>query len=165
MALVAFAYASTLLSSKKEAKSDLYKKVAARYSINHKTLRAIAKRESSERDLVINVNSWLFKGSYAFSSKLSAALFMDLLLDTTGQNYDVGRCQINSYWQDVLEIDSNELLHASLNVDVAAFIYKGNVERCSGNAICALSMYNTGKKNSKIGRAYALSVLKIRSKL
>ena len=51
------------------------------------------------------------------------------------------------------------------NIEIAARIYKYNLRQCGNNIICALSMYNTGYKNSTIGRKYAQKVLRKRKEM
>jgi soluble lytic murein transglycosylase-like protein len=90
---------------------------------------------------------------------------MDYVLDPTFANYDIGVCQINKLWLKKMGLDNEDLLDRETNINVAAKIYLNNVRRCKNNIYCALSLYNTGKKNSKIGKKYANKVLKARKKL
>jgi len=90
---------------------------------------------------------------------------MDNFLERKNLNYDIGLCQINSWWLSRLNLKNEDLLDYRLNIFVAAKIYNDNVKLCNGDIYCALSMYNTGKKNSSIGIKYAKKVLAIRQKI
>jgi len=136
-----------------------------KYNVNHKTLFAICKVESNHNENVVNVNKSIFniqKGPHYFSSAFEANLYMDYVLDPLLLNYDIGICQINKIHLKRLKLDNEDLLDRELNIDIAARIYKYNLKKCNNKIICALSMYNTGHKNSKIGRRYARKVLKVR---
>lgn len=136
--------------------------------INYKTLMAICKKESGLTNYVVNVNKSILdiqKGPHYFDTYIGANLYMDLVLDPLLLNYDVGICQINKIHLDKYDIDNEDLLDEDKNIEIASKIYNWNVRRCNGNIYCALSLYNTGKKNSSIGRTYAKKVLKIRKKM
>ncbi len=90
---------------------------------------------------------------------------MDYVLDPLFLNYDIGICQINKVHLKRLKLDNEELLDRELNIDIAAKIYKYNLGKCNDEIICALSMYNTGYKNSTVGKKYAKKVLKVRRRL
>ena len=129
---------------------------------------AICKKESNFNPYVINVNKSLFdiqKGPHSFTNWISANAYMDLVLDPLFLNYDIGICQINKLHLDRLGLDNEELLNEETNIEVAAKIYKWNLKSCNGNTMCALSMYNTGYKNSSIGKRYAKKVLKNRKEM
>ncbi len=149
----------------------LYQKfynIAEQNNINHKTLIAICKKESNLKPYVINVNKSLFniqRGPHSFDSWFAANAYMDFVLDPLFLNYDIGMCQINKIHLDRLDLDNEDLLDEDTNIEAAAKIYKWNVKQCRGEIICALSMYNTGYKNSTIGRVYANKVLRIRKQL
>lgn len=139
-----------------------------KYNVNHKTLYAICKLESNHNENVINVNKSILniqKGPHYFSSAFKANLYMDYILDPMLLNYDIGICQINKQHLDRLDLDNEELLDRELNIDIAAKIYKYNLGKCNNKIECALSMYNTGYKNSTIGRRYAKKVLRIRENI
>jgi len=139
-----------------------------KYNINHKTLKAICKKESGLKPYVVNVNKSIFDiqiGGHYFDTWLGANTYMDLVLDPLGLNYDIGLCQINKIHLDRFDLDNEDLLDEETNIDIAARIYKWNVKACNGNLKCALSMYNTGKKNSSIGMKYANKVIKIRKQM
>lgn len=140
---------------------SLYKKISSKYKIDYKILHAICFTESSEDPFVINVNSkGKLKGTHRFKNKHSANSFIRKNLHTSNINYDIGFCQINSWWLLRLNITSYSLLNKEYNLNVAAKIFKDNLIRCKNNVLCALSIYNTGRKNSKIGKKYTALVLK-----
>jgi len=139
--------------------------ISKKYHINPRTMKAICKHESNYNSYTINVNKSIFniqKGTHYFNSWISANLYMDTVLDPLGLNYDIGICQINKEHLNQYNLDNEDLLNDDINIDIATRIYKWCVKSCKGNIICALSMYNTGKKHSIIGKKYAYKVLKIR---
>lgn len=150
------------------AQKNYFKITAQKYNINYKTLTAIASVESHHKSNVVNVNESIFniqRGPHYFDSWLTANLYMDYVLDPLGLNYDVGICQINKIHFKRFGLDNEDLLDDETNIDIAAKIYKWNVRKCNGRIKCALSMYNTGKGNSKKGLEYANKVLRVRLKM
>ncbi len=148
--------------------NEIFIEKGKKYNVNHKTLYAICKVESNHNENVINVNKSIFniqKGPHYFNSAFKANLYMDYVLDPLLLNYDIGICQINKMHLKRLKLDNEELLDRELNIDIAAKIYSYNLKRCNNKIICALSMYNTGRKESTIGRRYAKKVLKARAML
>mgnify|MGYP003868684097 CR=1 FL=1 len=128
------------------------------HNVDSKTLKAICKLESGHNAYVINVNKSIFdiqRGAHWFDTWIGANLYMDTILDPLGLNYDIGICQINTQHLDRLQLDNEDLLDAQKNIEIAAKIYRYNLTQCDGNRRCALSMYNTGYKNSTIGMKYA----------
>ena len=141
---------------------------AEKYNINKDTLRAIAEVESNNESNVINVNASIFniqKGPHYFSNWFFANLYMDTILDPLFLSYDVGVCQINTQHLEKNGLDNEDLLDDEINIELAAKILRYNLNLCRGNYICALSLYNTGKKNSAKGIKYAHKVLMMRKKL
>ncbi len=139
-----------------------------KYNINYKTLHAICKKESSLNVNVVNVNKSILdiqRGPHYFTSAFKANLYMDFVLDPLLLNYDVGICQINKQHLDRLKLDNEDLLDRETNIEIAAKIYRYNLKICRGDIMCALSMYNTGTRNSKRGRTYARKVIAIRDNL
>lgn len=142
--------------------SGLYKNYGYKYDINYKTLHAICFTESSGKKYEINVNNGPYKGTYNFKFKYKALSFMNKL---KRYNYDTGLCQINNQWLKKFHLNKAALLNKYINIDIAAKIYKENIKTCHDNLFCALSLYNTGHKYSRIGYAYARRVIKNREKL
>ena len=150
---------------------SLYQKfydIANEHNINHKTLIAICKKESNLKPYVVNVNKSLFniqRGGHYFDTAFGANMYMDFILDPLFLNYDIGMCQINKIHLDRFDLDNEDLLDEDTNIEIAAKIYKWNVKACNGDIRCALSMYNTGYKNSTIGKVYASKVLRKRKEM
>lgn len=150
---------------------SLYQKfydIAQEHNINHKTLIAICKKESNLKPYVVNVNKSIFdiqRGPHAFDTAFGANMYMDFVLDPLFLNYDIGMCQINKIHLDRFNLDNEDLLDEETNIEIAAKIYKWNVKACNGDIRCALSMYNTGHKNSTIGNIYASKVLRKRKEM
>ena len=147
---------------------ERFKAIASDNNVNHKTLMAICSKESGLKPYVVNVNKSLFniqKGPHYFDTYIGANTYMDFILDPLMLNYDIGICQINKIHLGRLELDNEDLLDEETNINVAAKTYKWNLNQCSGDIMCALSMYNTGYKNSSIGKSYARSVLEKRKNM
>jgi len=158
---------SVMLLSTGCSQKDYFLQAGKKYGVNHRTLRAIAHHESGNKNNVVNVNRSIFnvqQGPHYFDNWFTANLYMDTVLDPLFLNYDIGICQINKMYLDKNNLDNEDLLDPEINIDMAAKIYKYNVRACKGNLRCALSMYNTGHKRSKIGFRYADKVIKIRKK-
>ncbi|MEA3352603.1 MAG: transglycosylase SLT domain-containing protein [Campylobacterota bacterium] len=144
---------------------SLYQKfndIARQNNVNHKILMAICKKESNLKPYVINVNKSIFniqKGPHSFDTWIGANSYMDFVLDPMLLNYDIGICQINTVHLTRFDLDNEDLLDTETNIQIAAKIYNWNLRQCKGDIVCALSMYNTGYKNSTIGKRYAKKVL------
>jgi len=141
---------------------------AKNHNLNHHILRAIAEVESKNSSNVINVNESIFniqQGSHYFDNWFTANLYMDTILDPLFLSYDVGVCQINVQHFERNGLDNEDLLDDEINIELAAKILRHNLNLCSGDYICALSIYNTGQKSSTKGLRYANKVLRARKKL
>ena len=141
---------------------------AQRHNLNQHTLRAIAEVESKNESNVINVNESIFniqQGSHYFDNWFTANLYMDTILDPLFLSYDVGVCQINTQHLDRNNLDNEDLLDDEINIELAAKILRHNLNLCGGDYMCALSMYNTGKKDSSRGKRYANKVMRARNRL
>lgn len=148
--------------------TNYFVEVGKKHNINYKTLRAIAEVESGNRPYTVNVNKSIFniqQGGHYFDSSIAANMYMDMVLDPLGLNYDIGLCQVNSSHLDRFDLDNEDLLDEETNIDIATRIYKWNLKQCDWKIVCALSMYNTGKKNSTVGKKYAKKVLDARKRL
>ncbi|NOQ32201.1 MAG: transglycosylase SLT domain-containing protein [Helicobacteraceae bacterium] len=169
MNIVRFIVALSLLLLFSGCSHKNYFKISAKkHNVNYKTLTAIASVESNHKSNVVNVNKSIFdiqRGPHYFDNWFTANLYMDMVLDPLGLNYDVGICQINKIHFDRFNLDNEDLLDDEINIDAAARIYRWNVTKCKGQIVCALSMYNTGKGNSKTGKKYANKVLRARKRL
>lgn len=150
------------------SQTDYFKVSANKHNLDYQILAAIASVESNYKSNAINVNESLFdvqRGAHYFDNWFTANLYMDTVLDPLGLNYDVGLCQINKIHFDRFDLDNEDLLEDETNIEIAARIYKWNLNKCRGNIRCALSMYNTGKANSKRGMRYADKVLRKKYKI
>jgi len=139
-----------------------------RHELDQHTLMAIAEVESGNESNVINVNESLFniqKGPHYFDNWFTANLYMDTILDPLFLSYDVGICQINIQHLERNGLDNEDLLDDEINIELAAKILRHNLNLCKGDYNCALSMYNTGEKNSAKGRRYTKKVLRARKRL
>jgi len=159
-----------IFSINSEAKDnylEIYKEKAKLYKIDYKTLRAIAEVESDNIPYVINVNKKekKYEGSHVFKTVKEADEYMDKVLEKNKLNYDIGICQINSWWLKRLKLKNEDLLNPTKNIEISARILKHNLYICNNNLECALSVYNTGKKDSKVGNLYAKKVLKARKRI
>jgi hypothetical protein len=144
---------------------ETFEQIGKENSVDHMTLMAICKQESNLKEYVVNVNKSIFniqKGGHYFDTWIGANSYMDFVLDPLFLNYDIGMCQINKIHLERFDLDNEDLLDKETNIEIAAKIFKWNLKACRGNVRCALSMYNTGYKNSSIGKAYAKKVLKKR---
>jgi soluble lytic murein transglycosylase-like protein len=165
--LLLFSITILMSACSQKSISQIFIEKGKKYNVNFKTLYAICKHESNHKSNVVNVNRSIFnvqRGSHYFSSAFKANLYMDYVLDPLLLNYDIGICQINKVHLKRLDLDNEDLLDREINIDTAAKIYKYNLRKCRNEIICALSMYNTGRKNSTIGKRYAKKVLRIRKK-
>lgn len=141
--------------------------IAKKERVDPLIIKSICYMESGLKPLAINVNSSLFniqQGAHFFDTSIGANIYMDTVLDPLGLNYDIGLCQINKQHLNKFEIDNEDLLDSEINIEIASKIHYLNMKACKQNLICALSLYNTGKKNSIQGLAYAKKVLNIKKK-
>lgn len=155
--------------------NEIFEQTSRDIGVNKQTIKAICYHESGHNPYAINVNKSFFniqKGSHFFENSITANLYMDLVLDPLGLNYDVGICQINKIHLDRYKVDNEDLLNPQINIKIAAKIYKWNVQYCKKNGYkevrkCALSMYNTGYPHtkSKIGNVYANKVINLMKRI
>jgi len=155
-----FAHSHKIHNYSKTSNLSLYKSQSAKHNVNYKTVHAICFTESSESPYVIHVNEGKYSGPHRFKTSRSALNYINRKLQYS--NYDTGICQINSWWLNRLNITPSHLLDKKYNIGLAAKIYSDNLKRCKNEIYCALSIYNTGKKKSSIGKKYAHKVLKNR---
>lgn len=164
---------NTIVINDEESKIEkIFAKKAEALNVSSDTLKAICNVESKNNPYAVNVNQTKdakasLVGSHSFQIEEEADLFMNVLLDPKKLNYDIGYCQINSQHLKANNLENVDLLDVEKNIDMAAKIFKENVEYCEMRGIkptlnCALSMYNTGKSHnkSKVGAAYAQKVIK-----
>lgn len=164
--LIIFAFFITGCANKEL--NEIFIEKAEKEKIDYKMLMSICKHESGFKEYAINVNKSIFnlqQGPHFFSSKFSANVYMDYILEPMFLSYDVGICQINNQHLKKHNLSNEDLLNKEENITIAAKIYKQNLISCKGNEKCALSMYNTGKKESTIGKKYAENVLSLKRKM
>lgn len=150
------------------SKINHFENLSKKENIDTKLIEAICYVESKHTNNVVNVNSSVFniqKGSHYFDSFITANMYMDLVLDPMLLNYDIGICQVNKLHLKKYNLDNEDLLDEETNISIALKILKWNLKKCNFNKVCALSMYNTGYKNSTIGKQYAKRVLTYYDKL
>ena len=123
-------------------------------AIDPVTMAAIIKQESGGRPWVINNNST--KKSSFFDSMAEAVGAARAAIDN-GESIDMGLAQINSKNLKNLGIAVDQIFDPCTNIAAGAKILEYGFKE-TGSLQGALSMYNTGKVNSKIGSEYAKKV-------
>ena len=118
------------------------------------TMAAIVKQESGGRPWVINNNST--KKSSFFDSMAEAVAAARAAIDN-GESIDMGLAQINSKNLKNLGLTVEQVFDPCTNIAAGAKILAYGFKE-TGSLPAALSMYNTGKANSKIGDQYAQKV-------
>ncbi len=144
---------------------DLVVNTAMKEKVDPLIIKSICYMESGLKPYAINVNASILniqKGPHFFNSASAANIYMDTVLDPMGLNYDIGICQINKQHLKKFNLDNEDLLDIETNVSVASKIHYQNMIACKQDITCALSLYNTGKKNSIQGFEYAKKVVNIR---
>lgn len=120
------------------------------------TMSAIIKQESGGRPWVINDNNG--RRSYRLNSKAEAVLKATELI-SAGHSIDMGLAQINSKNLGWLNLSVEQVFNPCTNIAAGARVLRDGYMR-TGSLMQALSMYNTGRANSSIGRRYAESVFR-----
>jgi type IV secretion system protein VirB1 len=118
------------------------------------TMAAVVKQESGGQPWVVNNNTT--KKSTAFASK-PAAVAAAMAAIGRGENIDMGLAQINSKNLSALGLSVEQVFDPCTNITAGASILAAGYGR-TGSLGSALSMYNTGRSDSKIGAAYAQNV-------
>ena len=118
------------------------------------TMAAIIKQESGGKPWVINNNST--KKSSFFDSMAEAVAAARAAIDN-GESIDMGLAQINNKNLKNLGIAVDQIFDPCTNIAAGAKILEYGFKE-TGSLQGALSMYNTGKVNSKIGSEYAKKV-------
>jgi type IV secretion system protein VirB1 len=120
------------------------------------TMSAIVKQESGGQLWVINDNNG--KRSYRLGSKAEAVLKATELI-SAGHSIDMGLAQINSKNLGWLGLSVEQVFEPCENIASGAKVLENGYKK-TGSLPQALSMYNTGRANSEIGRRYAESVFR-----
>lgn len=123
-------------------------------AVNPITMAAVIKQESGGRPWVIYNNTT--KKSATFDSK-GAAVSTAMAAIEHGDSVDMGLAQINSRNLPVLGLSVDQVFDPCTNIAAGAAILTAGFQR-SGSLSGALSTYNTGRPDSKIGADYAKKV-------
>lgn len=118
------------------------------------TMAAVIKQESGGKPWVIYNNT--IKKSAAFDSK-GAAVAAALAAIEHGDSVDMGLAQINSRNLPALGLSVDQVFDPCINIASGAAILAAGFQR-TGSLSGALSTYNTGRPDSKIGAEYAQKV-------
>lgn len=118
------------------------------------TMAAVVKQESGGQPWVVNNNT--SRKSVTFESK-AAAVAAALTAVGRGESVDLGLVQINSKNLPALGLSVEQVFDPCTNIAAGANILAAGYER-SGSLGSALSIYNTGRSDSKMGLAYAQKV-------
>ena len=118
------------------------------------TMAAVVKQESGGQPWVVNNNTT--RKSVVFASK-AAAVAAAVAAVGRGDSVDMGLVQINSKNLPVLGLSVEQVFDPCINIAAGANILAASYER-AGSLGGALSIYNTGRSDSKTGAAYAQNV-------
>lgn len=118
------------------------------------TMAAVVKQESGGQPWVVNNNTT--KKSVTFTSK-AAAVAASVAAIGRGESVDMGLAQINSKNLPTLGLSVEQVFAPCTNIATGARILATGYKK-AGSLSGALSMYNTGRSNSKTGVAYAQKV-------
>jgi len=118
------------------------------------TMAAVVKQESGGQPWVVNNNTT--KKSIAFASK-PVAVAAAMAAVGRGESVDMGLAQINSKNLPELGLTVEQVFDPCTNIAAGARILAAGYRR-TGSLGGALSMYNTGRSDSKIGATYAQKV-------
>jgi type IV secretion system protein VirB1 len=118
------------------------------------TMAAIVKQESGGQPWVVNNNTT--RKSMAFASK-AVAVAAAVAAVGRGESVDMGLAQINSKNLPALGLTVEQVFDPCTNIAAGANILAASYGR-AGSLGGALSIYNTGRSDSKIGVAYAQKV-------
>jgi type IV secretion system protein VirB1 len=118
------------------------------------TMAAVVKQESGGQPWVVNNNTT--KKSMVFASK-AAAVTAAVTAVGRGESVDMGLAQINSKNLPALGLTVEQVFDPCTNIAAGARILAAGYAR-AGSLGGALSMYNTGRSDSKLGANYAQKV-------
>ena len=120
------------------------------------TMAAVVKQESGGQPWVLNNNTT--RNSVTFESK-AAAVAAAVAAVGRGESVDMGLVQINSKNLPVLGLSVEQVFDPCTNIAAGANILAAGYERTDSLG-GALSIYNTGRSDSKMGAAYAQNVFR-----
>ena len=118
------------------------------------TMAAVVKQESGGQPWVVNNNTT--RKSITFASK-PAAVAAAVAAVGRGESVDMGLAQINSKNLPALGLSVDQVFDPCTNLAAGARILAAGYQQ-TGSLSGALSVYNTGRSDSKIGVAYAQKV-------
>ena len=118
------------------------------------TMAAVVKQESGGQPWVVNNNTT--RKSMVFASK-AVAVAAAVAAVGRGESVDMGLAQINSKNLPALGLTVEQVFDPCTNIAAGANILAASYGR-AGSLGGALSMYNTGRFDSKIGATYAQKV-------
>ncbi|MDI1246696.1 MAG: transglycosylase SLT domain-containing protein [Rhodoferax sp.] len=124
------------------------------HAVDPVTMAAVVMQESGGRPWVLNNNT--VKKSVAFTSK-AAAVAAAVAAVGRGESVDMGLVQINSKNLPGLGLSIDQVFDPCINIAAGAAILAAGYKK-AGSLGGALSTYNTGRPDSKIGAAYAQKV-------
>ena len=118
------------------------------------TMAAVVKQESGGQPWVLNNNTT--RKSATFASK-AAAVAAAVVAVGRGESVDMGLVQINSKNLPALGLSVDQAFDPCTNLAAGASVLATGYQK-TGSLSAALSTYNTGRPNSKVGAAYAQKV-------
>lgn len=118
------------------------------------TMAAVVIQESGGQPWVVNNNTT--RKSVTFASK-AAAVAAAVAVIKRGESVDMGLAQINSKNLPALGLSVNQVFDPCTNLAAGAAILAAGYKK-AGSLGGALSTYNTGRSDSKVGAAYAKKV-------
>ena len=118
------------------------------------TMAAVVKQESGGQPWVVNNNTT--RKSTAFASK-AAAVAAAVAAVGRGESVDLGLAQINSKNLPALGLTVDQVFDPCTNIAAGASLLATAYQRTSSLG-GALSMYNTGRSDTKMGTTYAQKV-------
>ena len=118
------------------------------------TMAAVVMQESGGQPWVINNNTT--NKSVTFASKPAAVAAAEAAVGR-GESVDMGLAQINSKNLAALGLTVEQVFDPCTNIAAGAGILARGYQK-TGSLGSALSIYNTGRSDSKIGAAYAQKV-------
>jgi len=118
------------------------------------TMAAVVKQESGGQPWVLNNNTT--RQSATFESK-AAAVAAAVVAVGRAESVDMGLVQINSRNLPALGLSVDQAFDPCTNLAAGASILAAGYKK-TGSLGRALSIYNTGRSDSKVGLAYAQKV-------
>lgn len=118
--------------------SECYTEAAKRYSVSDEVLRAIAKVESNNNHLALNI---LGEGYYPKNIQVARSI-----LNSISSSFDIGIMQINKWWFDRFNYPYEWGFNSCWNINLAAYILSYEVKRANGDLWLAIGRYHSPTK-------------------